>query len=269
MVNISAVKNCGSVLLRKVAPKNINPETIGYVDKQGCINFLNDKVANNYAKNRVLAALNTEKPFERGLVIDGKRILAETDGNDKEIHIDDIAHLLNGNKYVHGHPNISKYGPAPVSIIDYLTMLSSRGKKMVAYNSKGEYSSLTQQPQKSILYYILPKKLWQGLERLAVLGAGSIATNEYAKNYSKLFPKEMQQKMENRLHKTINAPFADINKIKEYKKKPLTKEEHNIAYNVETESILNNTSAQNIHEFWKNTAKKLDLKYETNFSNLK
>ena len=60
MVNISAVKNCGSVLLRKVAPKSITPETIGYVDKQGYINFLNDKVANNYAKNRVFAALNTE-----------------------------------------------------------------------------------------------------------------------------------------------------------------------------------------------------------------
>lgn len=270
MVNISAVKNCGSVLLRKVAPKNITPETIGYVDKQGYINFLNDKVANNYAKNRVLAALNTEKPFERGLIIDGKRILAEKDGNVEEIHIDDIAHLLPGNSYVHGHPDISKYGSAPVSLLDYLTMVSQKCKKMVAYNSKGEYSSLTQQPQKSIiLYYILPKKLWQCFESLAVLGAGSVATTEYAKNYRKLFPTSIQKKMENIIHKKIGTPYADYKKVKEATKNPLTKDEHNQAKEIETECLLNNTFAQNIHEFWKNTAKDLDLKYETNFSNLK
>ena len=63
--------------------------------------------------------------------------------------------------------------------------------------------------------------------------------------------------------------MGTITILEETTKNPLTKEERNQAKEIETECLLNNTFAQNIHEFWENTAKKLDLKYETNFSNLK
>ena len=55
----------------------INPNSLGYVCPDKTINFATDKVANNYAKNVVVQALNSKKPYEQAIGVLSQMVLKE------------------------------------------------------------------------------------------------------------------------------------------------------------------------------------------------
>jgi len=168
MNKINYVQN-GISLLTYKTPKSFNFANLGLVTPSGKIIFSNEECALRYAKNSVVKALNGEKPFERGFVIQNSTVFAKSDGNASSVV---IQRPSEGKYYtVHGHPDeymeieestgntlkdkIKKFlfyttykkeknGIAlPISIQDYrILMCHPNETKEIVYNSKGEYSIL-------------------------------------------------------------------------------------------------------------------------------
>ena len=161
-------------LLWKTPKSKINFDTLGYVHKTGEISFANSEAALNYAKKRVVSALNYEngkRPFERGFIIHNNVILAQADGSSNSVF------LKLDEKYkdldvitVHGHPDgtihrieqfvrkmLSKFKKQtqksvnqtdgitnPINFHDYrIFMMSPNETQSIVFNSKGQYSKLT------------------------------------------------------------------------------------------------------------------------------
>lgn len=116
--------------------KSINMETLGYCLPDGKIKFRTNEVALKYAKNRVLHALHCKQPFERGIIISDSTILSEINGTYKSVDTNKELDCLN-TIFIHGHPQ-----DTPISQPDSKVLLLSNAKEIIAYNSKGEYSSL-------------------------------------------------------------------------------------------------------------------------------
>lgn len=264
MNKISKLQN-NLILLKQYncIKRNINPNIIGYQLPNGNINFVSKEGAYNYAKNKVLKALHTDPPFEKGIVIKENTIISEIKGNTTSVCL--AALNLKDTTIVHGHPNVN----APLSFEDAITFIKCNAKKIIAFNSYGKYSQLT----------VLPKQKWQKILPEKMLN--------YISKLKIAFLKYNEHNIEKKLSKRLDINLATINN-----------EAKNIFKNsdAETKKILikwqknhktknfGNTSeipaeirpffekinefdklrVQNTQLFWKRNAGKLGMKYETN-----
>lgn len=250
--------------------KNINTSDLGWVRPDKSIVFQSGEVAQKYAKNRVMQALKSKNSFERGLIIKDNVILSEINGSNSRIVLDD--HLpqvdLRGCEFVHGHPDISKFGTTPPSLEDYLSLLGLNLSKMIVYNKEGEFSAIERSQSK--FFKFLPKKLVKLLEFVENVGNGSIAVSEYAKMWSKLFPKDLQKAVEVLIHSNLDNELLADRKLAHLGKIIQSNQELVDCIKWKTYEILGNsdTSIKAIDNFWKNNSKRLRYKYSTNFSNL-
>lgn len=148
-----------SYLFMGTQPKGkINPNSLGYVCPDKTINFATDKVANNYAKNVVVQALNSKKPYEKSVVLKGKRILYEMNGTSNRCSIPNGSEGI----WVHGHPDLFGKGKTvPFSAIDYTSFRSMDGlEQAIIYNSKGQESKLIKTAGKKLYLIKLCRKFF-------------------------------------------------------------------------------------------------------------
>lgn len=136
-----------SLLLKpQTFARKIKAKNIGYVCSDGTINFQSVKSANKYAKSVVVRALNQDKPFERVVMIEGKRVMKQIDGNGSEVRLrlDPLTMLCD--TIVHGHPDMLGKGvTGSFSENDVRTLFSNpfdKVRKIRVYNSAGEASTM-------------------------------------------------------------------------------------------------------------------------------
>lgn len=267
MVSIQQIKTGTSLLLRKSPKGKISPNSLGYIRPDGKINFATKEAVETYAKNRVVAPLNTEKPFERGVLYKDTLIIGEVNGNRTSMDTKSLGDMADC-VFVHGHPR-EKCGDAPLSLTDYITMNSQNAKKVVAYNKDGEYSSLTRKDNKSIILRLLPKRLQEKCKFLEILGHGSIATEHYAKMYADLYPKDLQKFADEVIHVKVGIPYGNRAKISaHHKRNGIPMKEWEAIQEVGKQVYTDGSMFRMVHEFWNKTAKKLGCEYKTNFSGL-
>lgn len=125
---------------------NINPQKIGIILKDGSIQFKNQDAAIEYGINRCCAALQGNNPFERGININGSRVIREIQGNETKIKIHN--NLDNTEVFIHGHPDFLEKGITnALSDSDYECFIKyDCMKKMYAVNSKGEFYKMEKIP---------------------------------------------------------------------------------------------------------------------------
>ncbi len=102
------------------------------------------KSAHQYAKSVVVKALNQENPFERLVMLQGRRVIKQIDGNGKEVRTKlDQATIL-CDTIVHGHPDLLGKGIASsFSDNDVRTLFLNpydMFRTIKVYNSVGEVS---------------------------------------------------------------------------------------------------------------------------------
>lgn len=248
----------------------IKPAELGWVRPDKSIVFQSGDVAQMYAKNRVLQALKSKDSFERGILLKENVIYSEINGDNSRIVLEGKLPKmdLKGCDFVHGHPDISKFGTTPVSLEDYLSFLGLNLNKMIAYNKEGEFSSIEKVQSK--FYKFLPKKLVKLLEFVQNVGNGSIAVSEYAKMWSKLFPKDLQKSVEVLIHSNLDNELLADRKLAYLGKMVQSNQELMECIKFKTFEVLSDSDApiKAIDNFWKNNSKRLGYKYSTDFSNL-
>lgn len=255
-----------SYLLWKAPKGKVNPKALGWTRPDGVINFQTSQAAENYAKNRCVSALQGAKPFERGVLVKENQVLAEINGDCTKADLIPYSDKMIGADLYHGHPSIGSV-EFPLSLSDYIVLISQRLNKIVAFNKNGEHSTLINNKKNGFFIKLLPKKWQERIMQLEQIGMGSIATSQYAKEYAKMFPQEIQKKAEQALHAKIGVSYGDISKIEEFKKTKFTQDEIEILNAVERQLTADGTFAKNINNFWKKFAEKLDCIYETNYTN--
>lgn len=251
-------------LLWKTPKRKINPKTLGWIRQDGIINFQTSEAAENYVKTRCIAALSIPNPFERGILTRDNQILAEVDGDFASVDMTQYIGKMEGANFFHGHTRLRNNPELPLSLSDYLIMVSQKLKKVVAFNKNGEYSILIQKPQKNKILKLLPIKWQEKLTTYNQKRMGRTATLEFAKEYVKLFPKEVQRKLEAAFHAEIGLPFASKSKINN--KQPFSSKECSKIDRIEEEIKENGTKAKMISDFWKKCQNKINCIYETNYT---
>ena len=258
-MNIKAGLDYGTRLIKAVPKVKFNPNSVGYVRPDGKISFASQDAALTYAKNRVVKALNCDKPFERGIIIDKNVICTETDGATGRVLIPNKN--IKGKNFisVHGHPDavnvreghhpchfrdilfgsvikrgkIKKNGITyPISLADYRNfMLNQNEIKAIVYNSKGEYSMLT--------------------KKLPLLSMNHQEFNEIVNEYFMTVPNlnSYLSKLKY-LYNSLRHFFQSSKKAE----KSMLEEANNLS--------------NEIHEFLTNNTEQYGIIYETNFSNL-
>ena len=121
--------------------------------------FNSTKELFNYAKKRCIDALNSPSPYEHALILKKKKnkIIAEYLGDYKGCFIEDLNILEIDRKnttIVHGHPE--NY---PISITDINTLINSGINKVIAFNTKGEFSLVAKQQKLTPEYLKYFKKM--------------------------------------------------------------------------------------------------------------
>lgn len=258
------------ILKSKFIPKReIIPNTLGWVRPDGIIIFQTSEAAEKYAKNKCVSALNIAQPYEKGVLVKDNQILGEVEGDVNKVDMSKYIGKMAGAAFFHGHPKINGNPEAPLSLPDYLFMVSQKIKKIVAFNQNGEHSTLIQKPQKSLLIRLLSKKWQDFFIHIKQIRAGQLATKEFAKKYSQAFPKEVQEKLEQTLHADIGLYYGNHKKIKAINNNNFTFEECMRVSSTERHIRRNGKAAQITNDFWEKISEKLNCIYETNFSNLK
>ena len=247
----------GLEIARKHNPVNINPERLGFVCKNGTINFPSAEAAGEYAKNKAVQALRIKRPYERIIIQSKNQILDEIQGDLYQGEIDP-------SKYkekiviIHGHPDTYADGcTAPVSGADYMTLKEfSNIDSIIAYNSKGEYSMLTKRksgfafwdfiiaPLKSVKEYILYQQ-------------------EFIKIIKELTPPKILKRKQYLAEKLERVRRGKSLKCSAEMEEELKK------INLEQERLQSSQKGViKIHNLWRTKDKKLGVEYSTNFSNL-
>ncbi len=257
----------GKAPLKWAPPKSIEPKKLGWIRPDGKINFQSKDVAMEYAKNRAVAALKQPQPFEKAVLIKKNIVIGEVNGDASSCDLSRFKDELQGATIVHGHPSRNGEISFPISLQDYFAMIGNKLGKIVAYNKNGEFSELATIPTDSRLFTLLPKSWNDKIDLVIKLGKGSYATERYSKDMAKLYPIDMQARIEQGLHKKC-FPFGDRKMIKALEKNPYTKEEAIKISNIFKKLKLEGSMQKMIHDFWKNFAPKVDCTYKTNFSNL-
>ena len=254
------------IIKSQINSKNLKNLSFGFTHKNGSIAFESVKGAEEFAKNRVVQALKTPKPFERGVFIKDNRILGQVDGNENFVDITEMAYYKikeKGVSFVHGHTE-----DIPLSINDFLTMICRKYKRMIAYNKKGEISMI-EEKSPGFLERILPQNLSLKLNKAKRLAQGRTATRDYAVAWSKMFPEKYQKNIEADIHNMLGLPFADANLVKKARAMRYSEEAFYEIGAIERNVFKDGTVANTVHNFWENVTKKLSYKYSTNFSKFK
>ena len=233
MGKLDAIKQGMSLLTYKVPKGKINPKKVGYVLDDGTINFGSEEAAISYAKNRIMSALKAKKHFERGIYVNKNRILEETDGTIHSVKMGLEEAMPEHTMFFHGHSSAQ-----PISVSDYFCLKNYPNLDSVhAYDTSGEISSLykTRKNATKLDKQSINDLLWQ----------------------SDRFIGDLYQEY-------ICAPFK-----KEFEKllKIPDKMERNAACNNLYIKIQSSPEGQlRIHRFWQQNAKKLGVRYETNYT---
>lgn len=266
------VKACGkrSILETKPLQGKINPKELGYIHPDGCIVFQTDKAAYKYAKNRVMQALHAKNPYERGVFVNKNIILDEINGDsckcdfaeskvykqrncglEKEIDVNETI------EFVHGHPDYwSKGHTTPLSAgdgftfpSDYAVMIYNNLKKVTAYNSLGEFNTIT----------------WLGNK--TKLEAFQKHSSDFWNYLAKLLDKKDYEHYKDFMQKCIKYVQENNGQLSE----ELIQEDQAITLKIieKASEFLRTERVQKIyHKLWERNSLDYGVKYETNFSNL-
>ena len=233
MGKLDAIKQGMSLLTYKVPKGKINPKNMGYVLSDGTINFGSEEAAISYTKNRIMSALKAKEPFERGVYVNKNRILEETDGTTNSVKMGLEEAMPEHTMFFHGHSKAQ-----PISVSDYFCLKSYPNLDSVhAYDTSGEISSLykTRKNTTKLDNQSINDLLWQSNEFIGY-----------------------------QYQESICAPFK-----KEFKKllKIPDKTERDAVCNNLYSKIQSSPEGQlRIHRFWQQNAKKLGVRYETNYT---
>lgn len=245
------------------APKGkINPMNLGWVCPDGTINFATPEAANKYAKNTVVKALNATKPYEKSVVVDGKRIMFEQAGT----AVNCLVPLDSKGTWVHGHPDwFGKGRTMPFSATDYDAFMSRKNiDEAVIYNSTGEESRFVKKTRLSfldkLLLKLIPSDKYDIIKTQAQIGMASGGYNQALLDCNvetslKLNKLAMQRTIAMMKGNAVQAEKYGL----EYEK----------IYNQKLEAALKDDEvAQKLHKFWEKNQRKLGIEYSSNFSNL-
>ena len=230
------------------SPKNVDPSKLGYVRPDKTIKFQSPKVALEYAKNSVVKALKSDKPYEKCVLIDNDVIVKQFNGDHNGVEFN-----TNGLKFdtmVHGHPDAYGKGMTyPINFTDISAFFENtlNGiKKSIVYNSNGEYSMVEALPRP------------EAYDRLVPFVREEFIKIDNRRNLAKSI--RLEQEMGN----------ANIAKLKELKSSGKLKE---LAKSIDDENFLATLLAKIeipvLHKMLKENAPELKLEYRTNFSNIK
>lgn len=249
--------------------QRLNPSLIGWVRPDNQINFQTTWAAQNYARTKVLQALNADVPFERAVILKKNTVISEVDGGLVNIDQSKLKKInLSGTTFFHGHPEF--YGQAlPVSLQDFLTQAGNKIKRMVAFNKDGEYSMLSEKQDKKFYDYF-PGKIKDFFELSARVGISATAMEKYIKMWTKFFPAPLKDSVKKIMHASIGRELLSGTKAiadgeKLMKNKKLVER---IAV-LEKELIKSGSASKSIDDFWKANADRWGYKYSTNYSTLK
>lgn len=121
---------------KPIINKSLNWSNIGYVLKDGTIQFASEEAVFNFAKNAVQRGLKSKIPYERNVFWKNRRVLAISDGNKYRVKISkDLPEDVSS---MHGHVTES-----PLSTQDYIAMMCNNHKEEIAMCPSGNYSKFT------------------------------------------------------------------------------------------------------------------------------
>ena len=247
-----------------IIPRKVNPKQLGYICPNGNINFQSHESAMRYGKNQIVKALNSQKPYEKSIIVKNNTITYEGNGTAESCSTP----LMAEGTWLHGHPdNWGKGKTLPFSATDYHTFIGNdKIDKAIVYNSFGEEASFTKNHQSSLLNQlakkILPEKrveqarIYSNMFECATGYTkalfNSAATAKETKDIVKLSRKKLFYRLIG--NKAAAAKYG---------------EEYEQMYNNIVQRALNDEKlAKDIHNYWVKNAKKLGVDYQTNFSNL-
>lgn len=238
------------------------------------VRFKTEGEAMDYAKGRVMDALHSPVPYERGVVVNGNTVVREVEGAGNQVNFgQDI--IPKDSVIVHGHPQYT-----PISITDMTGLRSASSSSIIAYNPNGEYSKMSLVPKTWGKW--LPKKIREYLYKCYEKGNAKLARKEYNQYMSSMDKglKEQATKVGQELQELYGSSDEATQKIirkylKKYQKDS-TVDPSDLPENVkqifdklvqldkkETEAKIPLT-----HKFWQEKAPEYGVKYETNYSYL-
>lgn len=140
MINLIMQKPLTAEQLRK-----INPKKLGYVLKDGTIQFASRDAVLEYAKNMVKKGFYAKEPHEVGVVWKNNRILAVAHGDFQGVKFPQK--LPNECSVMHGH-----LLEGPISPVDYASMMFRNGKEEIALCPSGRYSRIVRLPRENMTH---------------------------------------------------------------------------------------------------------------------
>ena len=165
MINLLMQKPLTAEQLRKINPKNL-----GYVLKDGTIQFASKGAVFEYAQNMVKKGFNAKEPHEVAVSWKNNRILAVTHG--KFSRVKQPKNLPNGCSSMHGH-----LLECPISPDDYMYMMFKNNKEEIALCPSGRYSRIIRLSGENINYTSTQKKCiktYMKLKKIEFLSAAEI-----------------------------------------------------------------------------------------------
>ena len=148
----SLISKAGDVIGIR-AEKAMSTENIGVLLSDGTLKFSSEEEAIEYGKKKILEGLNSANPHEINVdIAEGGRVLGVIHGDASTVgSTADINEALGKQIKIamHGHPDIIGKGvTTAISTMDYSNGIqqSKNLKKMIVYNSKGEYYILEKLP---------------------------------------------------------------------------------------------------------------------------
>ena len=259
---VAWTKACGkrSILETRAVNKHIKPQKLGYICPDKTINFQNAEAAKEYSKNRAIAALQGKNPHERLLIVDKNRVLDEIEGSSSSVVFTPFTYKGSKLSAIHGHPDSYAKGcAAPVSAADASIILCwKKFNEIIAYNTKGEFSELKKVDS-------IDDQGWFSNLKKKFKNSTNIRNSESVKlRYTKMFiPPEILKKYKE-INKKIGKCFF---KGTQNEYDALITEKEKLAKMI-IEAQLTETGCKQTHDFWLKYAKKYNLEYTTNFSNL-
>ena len=258
---VKAIGKSLSYLLYKAPKGKINPNSLGYICPDKTINFATAETANTYAKNVVMQALNCPNPYEKSVIVNGKRILYEQNGS----HSQCLVSTNTDGIWVHGHPDFwGKGKTTPFSALDYNAFMISKSNNALIYNSIGQKSQLTKKETSSfwdkLMLKLIPKDKYNAIKtqsRITVCSSGY--NNALLKNCSGSIKLKLNKLA---IRRFIAMVKKDVPNFEKYTK------EYTDLYNQELEKALQDEKvAERLHSFWIKNAKRFGVEYSSNFGN--
>lgn len=161
--------------------------------------FHSNKEAFQYAKQNVIEALNSSQPYEKLIVVDGKYIMREKNGDFDNVGLDKISLMIlpKTSKLIHGHPDFM-----PISFSDYEGLVEYNPNEIIAFNEKGELSSLTKKKNFSQEYIDnLSKYRQKYYIEVLDMDANKVNDMEYVRNFlNKYYKNQVKPEVIKKIH---------------------------------------------------------------------